>query len=132
MQAIKGNTFFQLDVESVAVCVHHALRGVRQSCHGGASDEKQTGKAYVYYRCTMYNKAEHPRTRVTESQLDAQVLRVFGMIRQPEDVRDWFSHTLREWSKHERGQSLEKAGQLQRELTQLRQQEDRLPQFCGS
>jgi site-specific DNA recombinase len=88
--------------------------------------KKSTGKAYVYYRCTMYNKEDHPRTRVTENQLDAQVLRLFRAIRQPEDVRDWFGRTLREWSKHERGESLERVGQLERELTQLRQQEDRL------
>ncbi len=88
--------------------------------------KKQTGKAYVYYRCTMYNKGDHPRTRVTEGQLDAQVLALFRTIKQPEDVRDWFALTLREWSKHERGESIARADQLQRELTQLRLQEDRL------
>lgn len=88
--------------------------------------KKSSGKQYTYYRCTMYNKGEHPRTRVTEKQLDAQLLDVFRAIRQPEEVRDWFATALREWSKHERGESAEKNQQLQRELAQLRQQEDRL------
>ncbi|MGA2230855.1 MAG: recombinase family protein [Tepidisphaeraceae bacterium] len=88
--------------------------------------KKSSGKLYVYYRCTMYNKNDHPRTRVTEQQLDEQVLAVFKSIQQPEQVRDWFSQALREWSKGERGQSQVQTQNLQRELTQLRQQQDRL------
>ena len=53
--------------------------------------KKSTGKQYVYYRCTMYNKGDHPRSRVTEQELDEQMLSVFRAIRQPEEVRDWFS-----------------------------------------
>lgn len=89
--------------------------------------KKATGKRYVYYRCTMYNaKPGHPKVRLTESQLDEQVLAVFKAIEQPEQVRDWFARALLEWSKHERGETKERAGQLQRELTQLREQQDRL------
>jgi site-specific DNA recombinase len=88
--------------------------------------KKSSGKEYVYYRCTMYNTAGHPRIRVTERQLDEQVLAVFKSIEQPDQVRDWFNNALRAWSKNERGQSHEQIQQLQRELTQLRQQQDRL------
>lgn len=88
--------------------------------------KKSSGKEYVYYRCMMYNKGDHPRTRVTEQELDEQVLSIFRAIRQPEAVRDWFSEALRLWSKQERSESANRNQQLQREMTQLRQQEDRL------
>lgn len=89
--------------------------------------KKSTGKRYVYYRCSMYNLLhDHPRTRLTESQLDDQILAVFKTIKQPEQVRDWFATALREWSKRERGDSKARASQLQKELTQLREQQDRL------
>lgn len=88
--------------------------------------KKATGKQYVYYRCTMYNVGDHPRVRVTEAELDRQVLTVFRSIRQPDDVRNWFDEALRDWSKGERSESHVQTEQLQRELTQLRQQEDRL------
>lgn len=88
--------------------------------------KKSTGKQYVYYRCTMYNVGDHPRVRVTEADLDRQMLKIFRSIRQDDEIRDWFSEALREWSKQERGESRVKTDQLQRELTQLQQQEDRL------
>jgi hypothetical protein len=53
-------------------------------------------------------------------------LAVFKSIEQPEQVRDWFAKALLAWSKSERSQSQEQIQQLQRELTQLRQQQDRL------
>lgn len=88
--------------------------------------KKSTGKQYVYYRCTMYNVGEHPRIRVTESDLDKQLLKVFRAVRQTDEIGDWFSESLREWSKQERTESRGQTDQLQRELTQLQQQEDRL------
>ena len=88
--------------------------------------KKSTGKQYIYYRCTMYNVGDHPRVRVTEADLDRQVMAVFKSIEQPAEVRDWFGEALRDWSKHERGESRTHTDQLQRELTQLQQQEDKL------
>ncbi len=88
--------------------------------------KKSTGKQYVYYRCTMYNVGDHPRIRVTEADLDKQMLTVFRSVRQSDDMRDWFGEALREWSKQERTESRGQTDQFQRELTQLQQQEDRL------
>lgn len=89
--------------------------------------KQSTGKQYVYYRCSMYRRSlDHPQVRVTETQLDEQILTLFRSIRQPEQVRDWFAAALREWSKHERGDAKVKASQLQKELSQLREQQDRL------
>ena len=88
--------------------------------------KKSTGKQYVYYRCTMYNVGDHPRIRVTEADLDKEMLNVFRSVRQSDDMRDWFSEALREWSKQERTESRGQTDQFQRELSQLQQQEDRL------
>lgn len=64
--------------------------------------------------------------RVTEADLDRQMLKIFRSIRQNDEIRDWISEALREWSKQERGESRVKTDQFQRELTLLPQQEDRL------
>ncbi len=51
---------------------------------------------------------------------------VWSVIRPSEHVRDWFGQALLQWSQHERGESQHHTQQLQRELTLLRQQQDRL------
>jgi hypothetical protein len=55
-----------------------------------------TGERYYnYYRCTYYNVPGHPRVRVTEGDLDPQVLAVFDKMRiEDEEVRDWFRTVL--------------------------------------
>jgi site-specific DNA recombinase len=85
-----------------------------------------TGKQYIYYRCTVSRLNDHPRTRVTERELDEQVLAVFRAIKQPEEVSQWFATALRQWSVNHRTGSQEHAQILQRELGQLRQQQDKL------
>jgi hypothetical protein len=62
---------------------------------GEAVTKKDTGKTYVYYRCTLYNQPGHPRIRLRESQIDQSVMKVFNKIRQPDAVRDWFAGRLR-------------------------------------
>ncbi len=86
----------------------------------------QTGKAYVYYRCTVSRLKNHPRHRVTEAQLDEQILSVFRSIQQPEEVRTWFAEALRKWNANHRVGSQEHAILLQKELSQLRNQQDKL------
>ena len=89
--------------------------------------KSSSGKQYVYYRCTMYKLAPgHPQVRLNEAKLDEQVLAVFRSIRQPDTVREWFTKALREWSKRERAESSTQAEVSEREMTLLRQQQDRL------
>ena len=38
-------------------------------------------REYVYYRCTKYHKGDHPRIRLTENQLDSQMLEIFDSLR---------------------------------------------------
>lgn len=82
---------------------------------------------YTYYHCTKYTSKGHPRVRVTEGELDRQVLRLFDQIRiESDEVRRWFQQVLqaqtRTW------QQLNEAEQadIQRQLTSLRNQQDRL------
>ena len=69
---------------------------------------------------------EHPRHRVTERDLDEQVLAVFRAIRQPDQVREWFKSALTKWCQAHRVGTLEHADLLQREISQLRQQQEKL------
>lgn len=64
----------------------------------GESKTKQTKsgpREYVYYRCTKYNKPDHPRIRIKEADIDDQVLAFFDRIRIEDDtIRDWFRAVL--------------------------------------
>jgi len=88
--------------------------------------KKQTGKEYVYYRCSKYNCEGHPRIRLTETELDEQIMALFARIRQPEPVREWFQKMLRLWINDQQRASRSTADDIQRELTGLRDQQDRL------
>ena len=52
---------------------------------------------YVYYRCSRYRTPGHPRIRLTESELGAQMLAIFDSPR-VEDVgfRDLLREQLRQ------------------------------------
>src|SRR4029079_11191556 len=52
--------------------------------------KKQSGKEYVYYRCSMYKSPGHPHIRLTEAELDEQIISVFNRIRQDDPIREWF------------------------------------------
>ena len=88
--------------------------------------KKSTGKEYVYYRCAKYNAPGHARIRLTEAQLDAQVLALFAGMKQPDAVRDWFERTLRAWMREQQQSARTNTDDLQRQLTTLRGQQDRL------
>jgi site-specific DNA recombinase len=52
-------------------------------------------RTYVYYRCAKYSRSGHPRHRVTEAELDGQILAVFDRMRIADDgVREWFRTVL--------------------------------------
>ena len=46
-------------------------------------ETKAGTKAYVYYRCSRYRKPGHPRIRLTEKELDAQLQSILDTIRLP-------------------------------------------------
>ena len=82
---------------------------------------------YLYYRCTKYNKPDHPRTRVTEAELDRQVLAFFDTIRiEDENVRDWFRAVLASKIKDAQADSRAQRAELQRQESLIAGQKDRL------
>jgi site-specific DNA recombinase len=88
---------------------------------------KTGDKAYVYYRCSRYNAPGHPRRRVTEADLDRQVLAVFDKMRiEDESVREWFRAVLRSQTQDAQKDSLAQRAELQRQESLLVAQQDRL------
>ena len=84
-------------------------------------------KEYLYYRCTKYNKPDHPRTRVTEAELDRQVLAVFDKMRIEDDgVREWFRAVLASKTRDAQSDARAQRAELQRQETLIAAQQDRL------
>ena len=82
---------------------------------------------YVYYRCSRYNSASHSRTRVGEEHFDEVVLAMFRKLRiQDEQVRDWFREVIRAKTNDTLKADEARINDLNRQLTTLRQQQDRL------
>ncbi|MFN3160509.1 MAG: recombinase family protein [Rubinisphaera brasiliensis] len=88
---------------------------------------KNGNRYYTYYRCTYYNKGDHPRIRLPESKIESQVLAIFDKMKvENEKVRDWFRLVLASQTKDAQTDSLAQRAELQRQETLLVQQQDRL------
>jgi DNA invertase Pin-like site-specific DNA recombinase len=88
---------------------------------------KSGERDYVYYRCTQYHKGDHPRIRLTERQLDSQMLAIFDSLRVEDDeFRILFREQLRQATNWDQRYSAQKAKELQQELIAVRDQQDRL------
>ncbi|NLE38187.1 MAG: recombinase family protein, partial [Pirellulaceae bacterium] len=105
-------------------CSHcgHVITGERKT------KKTKTGERdYVYYRCSKYNRKGHPRVRLTESDLDEQVLALFEKLRiEDEEVRDWVLRVLREQTREEQEHTREQRAEFARQLTVIESQRDRL------
>jgi site-specific DNA recombinase len=88
--------------------------------------KKKSGKTYVYYRCARYTAADHPRDRLPESEIDQQMIALFDRIRQPEAVQTWFKSALLAWSGHNQEQLRTRARDIQKQLDDVRRQQERL------
>jgi site-specific DNA recombinase len=89
--------------------------------------KKSGTRVYRYYRCTYYNVAGHPRTRVTEADLDRQVLAIFDKMRvEDEGVRDWFRAVLASQTRDAQQDSRAQRVELVRQQTLVTTQQDRL------
>lgn len=88
---------------------------------------KSGEREYMYYRCTRYHKGDHPRIRLTEKQLDAQMLSIFDTLRvEDDDFRETFREELRKCTNWDQRSSAQRAKELQDELIDVREQQDRL------
>jgi hypothetical protein len=57
---------------------------------------KSGEREYVYYRCTKYHRGDHPRIRLTEAEIDVQMLALFDKLRvEDDDFRHLFREELR-------------------------------------
>ncbi|MEZ6131208.1 MAG: recombinase family protein [Planctomycetaceae bacterium] len=88
---------------------------------------KSGEREYVYYRCTQYHKGDHPRIRLTENELDAQMLAIFDTLRvEDAEFRYLFREQLRQATNWDQDSAISKVAQLQEELALVRQQQKRL------
>jgi DNA invertase Pin-like site-specific DNA recombinase len=102
-------------------------------CGGAITGEKKTKQTkagereYFYYRCSKYSTEGHPRTRLTEKEVDQQVLALFDRLRiDDEKVRDWVVRMLRSRTKDQQDQARSWRSELHRQLTLAINQQDRL------
>jgi site-specific DNA recombinase len=94
---------------------------------GEAVLKKQTGKIYTYYRCSNYKRMQgHPSVRLTEQEIDDQIVGLYRSIRQPDEVRDMFLDALRDWSQDEDEKSRQNTDDVQRQLSLLQNQQEQL------
>ena len=106
------------------VCGHcgHPITGEKKT-----KKLKSGDRQYIYYRCTYYNVADHPRVRVTESDIDKQILAIFDKMRvEDEKVRDWFRLVLASQTRDAQADSRAQRAELQRQETLIVAQQDRL------
>ena len=104
-----------------------------QHCGSPITGELKTKKTksgereYVYYRCTQYHRGDHPRIRLTEAEIDVQMLALFDKLRvEDEEFRDTFREQLRKATNWDQRSSASRARELQDELCRVREQQDRL------
>ena len=82
---------------------------------------------HVYYRCARYTKKDHPRIRVREADIEAQVLALFDKMKvEDASVRDWFRMVLASQTRDAQADSRDQRAELTRQETLIIQQQDRL------
>ena len=82
---------------------------------------------YVYYRCSKYSTKGHPRIRLTEADLDQQMLALFAKLRiEDEEVRDWVLRVLRARTREEQDCTREQRVELNRQFALVEGQRDQL------
>ena len=88
---------------------------------------KSGQKEYVYYRCARYNSPGHPRVRVTENDLDVQVLALFDEIKIADaELSNWFAAVLRTMTVDTQKENKSRRNEIQRQINTLIQQQERL------
>jgi len=128
VQALLGGQVYRTHEMTYAsdliTCGHcgHPITGERKTKQTKAGE-----RDYVYYRCTKYCAKGHPRVRLTETDLDQQVLAMFGKLRiEDEEVRDWVLRVLRARTREEQDYTREQDSELHRQLSLVKAQKDRL------
>lgn len=88
---------------------------------------KKGEREYVYYRCAKYNRQGHPRIRMKESDLDAQMVGHFERMRiDDEVVRNWITEQIRKSANLEEAESKDRIKEINRQISLLHSQQSRL------
>lgn len=96
----------------VISCAHcgHAI--------SGETKEKRTKlgiRHYIYYRCARYHCGDHPRIRLTENDLDGQILTLFKRMHPNRPaVRVWLETVLLKRSEDTKRANAQKVSELKR------------------
>ncbi len=128
VQALLGGQVYRSHALTYAseliTCGHcgHSITGERKTKQTKAGE-----RGYVYYHCTKYSTKGHPRVRLTEADLDQQVLALFAKMRiEDEEVRDWVLRVLRAQTREGQDHTREQDAELHRQLSLAKAQRDRL------
>jgi len=128
VQVLLGNQVYrshELTYASGLISCGHCDHFVTGECK--TKETKSGPKDYVYYRCSKYSRKDHPKVRLTESDLDAQVLGLFDQLRiDDEKVSDWFMRILRARTREQQEESEQEIAALQRQFTETQKLLDRL------
>ncbi len=128
VQALLGGHVYQSQEMTYAgdciTCGHcgHPITGEKKT-----KRTKNGDRHYIYYRCTYYNVKAHPRVRVTEADIDRQVLAIFQKMRiENEEVREWVRAVLQSQTKDAQTDVLAQRAEIQRQMTLAVQQQHRI------
>ena len=93
--------------------------------------KKKTGKPYTYYRCSKINRLpDHPKHRLTEANIDQQVLAMFQRFRISDDeTRTWVARVLRTRTIEDRDAARRRTAEFTRQLNLVDGQRERLLQM---
>ncbi|MGH7213640.1 MAG: recombinase family protein [Tepidisphaeraceae bacterium] len=100
------------------VCGHcgHVVTGERKFKPSPDGTERR----YSYYRCARYVADGHPRVRLSEKQVDQQLLAFFKTIRiEDADVREWFVEVIKAKAHAGYDQNRQHQKELQRQREQV-------------
>ena len=82
---------------------------------------------YTYYRCAGYNQGNHPRVRVTEEELDQQMLALFDKMRiHDAELREWIAKIIRLKTQEGQQDTRGKIDELNRQVSLIRRQQEQL------
>ena len=88
---------------------------------------KKGVRHYTYYRCAGYNQGDHPRVRVTEEELDQQMLALFDKMRiHDSELREWIAKMIRLKTQEGQQDSRTRIDELNRQLALVRRQQEQL------
>jgi site-specific DNA recombinase len=85
------------------------------------------GREYQYYRCSSYNKGDHPRERTTGIELDKQMLALFDKLRiSDKKVLQWLQRVIRAKMKTEVADNTAQLHEINRQTGQINKDRDAL------